>query len=133
MRDHSSAGNGTRGPARLRRIAASALLAAAFAGNFAAHHHSLLAGDDGSSVREEERAVTRHNPLSRASHWHAVLAFVHEHDCVACHNQRLAGLPVECREPASAASVRLVRTSRAVLAPAAPLLCTPSRAPPVLL
>jgi hypothetical protein len=116
----------------LRRIAATALLTAAFAGNFAAHNHSLSA-DDGSPGREEERVVTRHNPLSRASHWHAVLGFVREHDCIACHNQRLTGLPVEGGKPAPAASIRLATTTRAFVAPAAPLLCTPSRAPPTLL
>jgi hypothetical protein len=133
MRSHPLAGSRTRGWARLRRIAASALLAATFAGNFAAHHHSLLSADDGSPGREEERAVTRHNPLSRASHWHAVLGFVREHDCVACHNQRLAGLPVEGCTPAPAVSIRLALPARAVLAPASRLLCTPSRGPPILL
>jgi hypothetical protein len=117
----------------LRRIAASILLAAALAGNFAAHHHSLLSADDGSPGREEERAVTRHNPLSGASHWHAVLGFVREHDCVACHNQRLPGLPVEAREAAPAGSIRLALPALPVLAPVSPLVCTPARAPPVLL
>jgi hypothetical protein len=116
----------------LRRIAACALLAITLAGNFASHHHSLLSSDEGAG-RGEERVVTRHNPLSRASHWHAVLAFVHEQECVACHNQRLAGLPVLAHEMAPAISTKRSLPIRSSVAPVAPLLFTASRAPPVLL
>ena len=116
----------------LRRIAASALLAVTLAGNFASHHHSLFSSDEGTG-REEERVVTSHNPLSHASHWHAVLAIVHEHECVACHNQRLAGVPVQGHQTTPAVSARESLPIRFAAAPAAPLLSTASRAPPVLL
>ncbi len=115
-----------------RRIVAGALLAVALGGNFASHHHSLLSPEEGFG-REEERAVTRHDPYSRASHWHAVLAFVHEQECVACHNQRLAGLPVLGRDATAAVSSRASLQVRCAAAPAAPTLSSASRAPPVLL
>lgn len=115
-----------------RQAAALALLAVTLAGNFAAHHHSLLFSDDDSG-RGEDRVVTRHNPLSHASHWHAVLAFVHEHECVACHNQRLPGLPIKGHEPLPSVSARCAPPIRPGLAPTEPLLSTASRAPPNLL
>lgn len=116
----------------MRRTAACALLAVTLAGNFASHHHSLLSSDEGPG-RGEERVITRHNPLSRASHWHAVLAFVHEHECVACHNQRLAGLPVQGAETGPAVSTLGSLPIQSAVAPASPRLSTASRAPPVLL
>jgi len=116
----------------LRRGAGSVLLLVTLAGSLAAHHHSLFSADDGSG-RDEDRAVTRHNPRSHASHWHAVLAFIHEHECVVCKNQRLAGLPVQGRDPAPAMSARFARPVRVVSPPVSPRLSTASRAPPVLL
>jgi hypothetical protein len=116
----------------IRRLSACALLAVTVAGSFATHHHSLLTADDESGGRGEERVVTRHNPLSRASHWHAVLAFVHEDECVACHNQRLAGLPVQSHDPAAVSSA----TTAVALPPARVLVAflppSKSRAPPDL-
>jgi hypothetical protein len=121
-----------RRPVSLKRIAAFPLLAAAIAGNFATHQHSFLASEDQAGLGEE-RAVTRHDPFSRASHWHAVLAFVHEHDCVACHHHRLAGLPVQGPDPAPAASSPSANPTPSAIALAAPRLSTSSRAPPILL
>jgi hypothetical protein len=115
----------------LRRVAACALLAVTLGGNFASHHHSLFSLDE-EAGRDEERVVTRHNPLSHASHWHAVLAFVHDHECVACHNQRLAGLPIQGHETAPAVSTQGTLPIWFAAAPAAPLVSTSSRAPPIL-
>jgi len=119
-----------RGLGPLRFIAASALLVATFAGNFAAHDHSIFSAGDG-SARSEDRTLSRHNPLSRASHWHAVIAVVHEHACVACKNQRLVGLPVQGSAQAPSASTQApiaLRPARERLASLSP---PGARAPPI--
>jgi len=133
MWKNTPAGARIRAAAVLRRIAAGALLAATLSGNFAAHDHSLLAADHEAGGRGEERVVTRHNPLSRASHWHAVLAFVHEHDCVACHNQRLAGIPIQPRHLEPVTSTKTAVVFPLARARAASLLPPSSRGPPALL
>jgi hypothetical protein len=116
-----------------RAIAVAAQLAAALAGNFAPHHHSLLSTREEISSHVEDRFLTRHDPLSRASHWHGVIAVVHEHDCIACHNHRLPGFLVQRRDTAPVASSRTttaVRPARTLAAWSSP---GGSRAPPDLL
>jgi cytochrome c5 len=75
--------------ARWRRFAGALLAAAIFAAAPAPHDHSLF-----ESERSAPEAVTSHNPLSAASHWHAVRGFLRPEICLACHGHRLPGLPV---------------------------------------
>jgi cytochrome c5 len=114
--------------ARWRRFAAVALAAAILSAAPAAHDHSLFENE-----RSAPEAVTTHNPLSRASHWHVVRGFLRPETCLACHAQRSAALP--------ALSQALGKSPRAAAAelptqvdPAhRPLDANPSRGPPSLL
>ena len=116
----------------IRRLLGSALIAVVAANSTAPHNHSLseFAGELSAGA---EQAVTTHDPHSRASHWHAVIRFVKEDPCLACHWQRLAGAcsqaaaarptfsvsPGDCALPAAVRSASLGRPS--------------TRAPPALL
>ena len=73
-----------------RRLLGGALIAVAFATSTAPHNHPLgeLGGEFSAAG---ERAVTTHDPHSRASHWHAVIRFVKEEPCLACQWHRLSG------------------------------------------
>jgi hypothetical protein len=117
----------------VRALAAAALLAASLAGSFAAHHHSLFSPGEELSSHIQDRFLTRHDPFSPARHWHAVIAVVHEQDCVACHNLRLAGVLTQRQDPTPVACT----LSTAFLAPARTLRVSlhpsGSRAPPALL
>lgn len=117
---------------RLGRAAAvSLLVVAALAGSFAEHDHSVFASGD--SPHPQSHYITRHDPRTRAAHWHAVLKVVQEHECVACHNQRLTGVAQQARAVAPTVSrpvltaVDRVGTLESSLHPSGP------RAPPVLL
>ncbi len=75
-----------------RRLVASVSLAAILAAALAPHRHAGLeeepVGEAGSL-----RVLTTHNPRSSAAHWHAIIRFVEESPCLACHGQRHAGIP----------------------------------------
>jgi hypothetical protein len=77
----------------LRRTAAGLLLAAILAAGTATHHHFGLA-DEGEAGKSSESILTRHDPLSRAFHWHAILKIVQEEPCWVCHWNRLFGLGI---------------------------------------
>jgi hypothetical protein len=74
-----------------RRLLGGALIAVAFATSTAPHNHPLGELFGGFSTAGE-RAVTTHDPHSRASHWHAVIRFVKEEPCLACQWHRLLGI-----------------------------------------
>jgi len=109
----------------IRRLTGFLTLAAIIAAGAASHHHSVLIAD--SETRSEE-VVTRHNPSSTASHWHAILKILPIDPCWACHWSRLSanlrsigvsrpvftGSKVNALPPRSAISVaRFTRRSRA--------------------
>jgi hypothetical protein len=74
----------------IRRLTGSITLAAIVAACAATHHHAALGPEsEGSS----EEVVTTHNPLSTASHWHAILKILPVEPCWACHWSRVAGVP----------------------------------------
>jgi len=121
----------------LRAAAACALLAGALVSTLAQHDHSLLqSGDDpSSSATSADRFLTRHDPFSRAVHWHAVLGVEHgrERDCIVCHSQRLPGLLEHKRESAPTAPVLAEATAPDPSLLGAALFPSASRAPPPLL
>jgi cytochrome c5 len=114
--------------ARWRRFPATALAAAILSAAPASHDHALF-----ESERSAPEAVTSHNPLSRASHWHQVRGFLHAETCLACHAQRSAGLPALAQahgtNPTTAAAEQPF-LANSVHRPVDP---RPSRAPPGLL
>jgi hypothetical protein len=72
-----------------RRLAAGLLLAAFAAGAATPHRHSLSADlyEDGGIRADHDHVLTSHDPLSRSTHFHAILGI--EHDvCAACHGVR---------------------------------------------
>jgi hypothetical protein len=115
-----------------RRLLGGALIAVAFATSTAPHNHPLGELFGGFSTAGE-RAVTTHDPHSRASHWHAVIRFVKEEPCLACQWHRLSGTfsnagfasPTLSISPADQADPATVRS--------ASLGQPSSRAPPTLL
>jgi hypothetical protein len=115
-----------------RRVLGGALIAVAFATSTAPHNHPLDELPGGFSAAGE-RAVTTHDPHSRASHWHAVIRFVKEEPCLACQWHRLSGAfsydglasPTLSVSPADQADPATVRP--------ASLGQPSSRAPPTLL
>jgi hypothetical protein len=75
----------------IRRLLGGSLIAVVAATSTAPHNHPLAELFGGSSAAVE-RAVTTHDPHSRASHWHAVIRFVKENPCLACQWHRLLGI-----------------------------------------
>jgi len=118
--------------ALIRRLLGATLVAVLFATSTASHNHPLGELIGGYSA-SGERAVTTHDPNSRASHWHAVIRFVKEDPCLACQWHRLAG--ALCQAAAAPAIVAVSSPNYTV--PAAlrsiPLGQPSSRAPPTLL
>ena len=119
---------------RFARAATTAVLLAGMLGSVLAyHHHSILAPDTELAAPDSDQFVTRHDPLSRAAHCHAVIAVVHEQDCVACHVQRLPGALAQGQQSQAAPSVRTAFVARPERKLAASLPTSGSRAPPALL
>jgi hypothetical protein len=119
---------------KFARAATAALLLAGMLGSVLAYHnHSILAPDTELAAPDADQFVTRHDPLSRAAHCHAVIAVVHEQDCVACHAQRLPGALAQSHQSEPASSVRTGFVPRPERKLAASLPTSGSRAPPVLL
>jgi len=116
-----------------RAATAAVLLAGMLGGVLAYHHHSILAPDTELAASDADQFVTRHDPLSRAAHCHAVIAVVHEQDCVACHAQRLPGALAPGHQSQAAPSVRTAFARRPERKLASALPTSGSRAPPVLL
>jgi hypothetical protein len=115
-----------------RRLLGGALVAVVCAIAIAPHNQSLDELFGGPSLGSAEQAVTTHDPHSRASHWHAVIRFVKENPCLACHWNRLLGLGsgvVVGFALSCAASVVLVQP---VSPASAPWFTLPSRGPPSL-
>jgi hypothetical protein len=74
----------------IRRLVVSITLAAIVAACAATHHHAAFGPE---SETSSEDVVTTHNPLSTASHWHAILKILPVEPCWACHWSRVAGVP----------------------------------------
>lgn len=115
-------------PACWRRFAGAVLAAAIFAATPAAHDHSLF-----ESERSAPEVVTSHNPLSAASHWHAVRGFLRPEICLACHWHRFSGLPVLARATWMAISAVALELPTRFDVPRRSLGARLSRAPPGLL
>ena len=117
----------------LRSAVAGILLAGALLGSVAYHNHSILVPDSEVTTPDTDHFLTRHDPASRALHCHAVVAVIHEQDCVACHAQRLPSALAQGNAIAplssSGAAIPLSPATRV----AASLLPSGSRAPPVLI
>lgn len=114
--------------ARWRRFAAAALAAATLSAVPAAHDHSLFENE-----RSAPEAVTSHNPLSRARHWHAVRGFLRPETCLACHAQRSAGLPALSQAQGKSPKAAAAEPPTQVDPAHRPLDAHPSRGPPSLL
>jgi len=123
------------GPIRnpLRSAVAGILLAGALLGSVAYHNHSILVPDSEVTTPDTDHFLTRHDPSSGASHCHAVIAVIHEQDCVACHAQRLPGALAQGNSIASVSSSRAAIPLSLAARVAASLLPYGSRAPPVLI
>ena len=115
-----------------RRLLSGALIAVVCVTSTAPHNHPL-SELSGAFTAVGERAVTTHDPHSRASHWHAVIRFVKEEPCLACQWHRLSGAfsyaglasPTLSASPSDQAVPATVRS--------ASLGQPSSRAPPTLL
>ena len=114
----------------LRRFLGWALIASALAGAGAPHTHSFFSAfEPAAGGSEAPRVVTHHNPLSRATHCHAVLRLV-EDGCPACSAQRTATLSRSAEpRPFVAATEPVIALASASPRPASPLPKSP-RAPP---
>ncbi len=114
------------------RLSAWALAGAVLGASVVPHRHLGLDSEPGVE-RASTSVLTTHNPLSKASHWHAVLRIVEEDPCWACHWHRIGILSP------SAAAIGPVRASRrlAALPPRSAVsvarFTLRSRAPPSLL
>ncbi|HEX7253029.1 MAG TPA: hypothetical protein VF376_09130 [Thermoanaerobaculia bacterium] len=117
----------------LRSGVAGVLLAGAFLGAIATHNHSILSPENGLPGPDREQFLTRHDPLSRASHLHAVIAIEHEDDCVACHVQRVSGALRQNDGLGNAVPARPAVEPPPLARITAPLSPSGSRAPPALL
>jgi hypothetical protein len=108
------------------------LILATLAGTLAVHDHNFLTPET-ENTPAGDLYVTRHNPLSRASHWHAVIRVDHEHHCVACQFHRLPGNIAEGHRFESEALTRRPGSLSPIIRLAGFLASSPSRAPPALL
>jgi hypothetical protein len=77
-----------------RRLTGLVALFATLVAGAASHHHPILTADSG--LRPEE-VITRHSPLSTASHLHAILKIIPAEACWACKWSRASGLPPSSR------------------------------------
>lgn len=115
-----------------RRLLGGALIAFVVATSAAPHNHPL--GELlGGSVASGERAITTHDPHSRASHWHAVIRFVKEDPCLACQWHRLPGAPSQAAVASQVFSVSFGDHALPAVVRSGSLGRPSSRAPPTLL
>jgi hypothetical protein len=117
-----------------RRLAGAVLLLAVLAAAGGLHQHGDLfgafqGGADGATV---ERVTSNHSPLSKAAHWHSGVS-VKEDPCLACHSQRMAGLPSDPCVGTQPSLLQFAIAPVAVAPGSAILLSGGSRAPPSLL
>jgi hypothetical protein len=118
----------------LRRVAGAIVLLAVLAAAGGLHHHGDLFGafQGGGAGAATERVASNHSPLSKAAHWHSGVS-VKEDPCLACHGQRMAGLP---SDPCVGTQPSLLRFAVAIVtvAPGSAVhFSGGSRAPPSLL
>ena len=113
-----------------RRLVGSLVLAAIMAAVAAPHHHPAFSAE---SEAPSEQVVTRHNPYSTASHWHAIIKIIPIDPCWVCHLSRLFGLcSASPTSPAASGSGELnALPPRAAISVAR--FTRRSRAPPTLL
>lgn len=98
------------------------------------HNHVSLSEILGDEVGAHggQRAITSHNPLSAASHWHRVVRF-EEDNCPVCHSHRAARPVASVAASTESLAVRLALARPAVLTAARQAITDGSRAPPSLL
>jgi hypothetical protein len=118
--------------ALIRRLLGATLVAVLFATTTASHNHPLGELIGGASA-SGERAVTTHDPNSRASHWHAVIRFVKEDPCLACQWHRLPGSCPQAGVACPVLSSSFAQTLAALPVRFNSLGQPSSRAPPALL
>lgn len=114
----------------IRRLAGSITLAAVVAASAASHHHAALGLD---SEKPSEEVVTTHNPLSNASHWHAILKILLVDACWACHWSRIAGVPPAAAVPGPLVTARKLNALPPRSALSVARFTRRSRGPPTLL
>jgi len=114
----------------IRRLAGSITLAAIIAACAATHHHAALGPE---SENSSEEVVTTHNPLSTASHWHAILKIVPVEACWACHWSRVAGAPPTAAATSPVVTARNINALPPRSALSIARFTRRSRGPPALL
>jgi hypothetical protein len=119
---------------RRRRVACGIVLLAVLASAGGLHHHEDLAGafQPGAPGAATDRYVSNHSPLEKAAHWHTGV-HVKEDPCLACHGQRMAGLPADPCVDTPLALVRLAFAAPSCAAFSVATASNGSRAPPALL
>lgn len=119
-----------RGPGPWKRFLAGWLLLATLGAAGGLHHHDIFAGFEAGHPGAA-RVVSNHDPLSKASHWHAGTR-ASDDPCLACHVHRFAAMVMRAQGSAPVATGLFV--IHAVPQGAAPvfLLGDPTRGPPVL-
>jgi hypothetical protein len=116
----------------LRRLAAGILLAAVIASAGGMHFHESLSGlISPTAPGTTDRVVSHHSPLSKSSHWHAVVR-ADEHPCLACHAHRFAAVMRGAHGPAAVAVGLFVSHAAPLRAAFLSCLGDPTRGPPSL-
>jgi hypothetical protein len=117
-----------------RRAAGTILLLAVLATAGGLHQHGDLFGafQGGAAGAATERVASSHSPLSKSAHWHTGVS-VKEDPCLACHSQRMAGLPSDPCVGSQPSLLQFAIATVTVAPGSAILLSGGSRAPPSLL
>lgn len=123
-----------RGISSWKRAVGWALVAVTCTTAAALHRHVSFSDfvDEDYASNGRQRAVTSHNPLSSATHWHRVVRF-EEDNCPACHSQRAAGLVAGMSAAPDAPHVFFALAVSVDPVLARPAVTDGSRAPPFLL
>ena len=117
-----------------RSLFAWALVALTCATAAPLHNHvslSELLGDE-VGAHGGQRAITSHDPLSAATHWHRVVRYVDD-NCPICHSQRAARPVAAVAASTESLPARLAAAPSADLTLVRPAITDGSRAPPSLL
>lgn len=117
-----------------RRVACAVLLLAVLASAGGLHQHEDLAGvfQGGVPGAATDRFVSNHSPFEKAAHWHTGV-YVKDEPCLACHGQRMAGLPADPCVETPVALIRFAAASLSFAPVSIAAVSNGSRAPPALL
>jgi len=115
----------------VRRVGAWLFVTAFTAGALAAHHHSLSADiyEGGHIESDHDHVLSSHDPLSRATHFHAILGIEHD-SCAACHGVRGLGRPSGNTSVSGTFAVARLDSVRSAISAQSTLHPGSSRGPP---